>query len=65
MHMKHRSFLVSSTGSALAFAAPAACAVAVNAPSSGPDSLAGKTLKELREEYRFWLFDDFLPFMDK
>jgi len=27
--------------------------------------LAGRTLEDLREEYRHWLFDDFLPFMDK
>ena len=38
--------------------------------SSGPSAtddgmLAGKTLKELREEYRYWLFDDYLPFHDE
>lgn len=27
--------------------------------------LAGRTLEELREQYRYDLFDDFLPFMDK
>ncbi len=27
--------------------------------------LAGMTLEELREEHRHWLFDDFLPFMDR
>jgi N-acylglucosamine 2-epimerase len=27
-------------------------------------TLAGKSLADLREEYRYWLFDDFLPFMD-
>jgi len=35
------------------------------AAAGNPGNLAGKTLKELREEYRYWLFDDFLPFMDK
>lgn len=29
------------------------------------EKLAGKTLKELLKEYRYYLFDDFLPFMDK
>ncbi len=27
--------------------------------------LAGMTLEELREEHRYWMMDDFLPFMDK
>ena len=27
--------------------------------------LAGKSLRDLREEYRHWLFDDYLPFVDK
>ena len=26
--------------------------------------LAGRTLEVLRNEYRYWLFDDFLPFLD-
>jgi mannose/cellobiose epimerase-like protein (N-acyl-D-glucosamine 2-epimerase family) len=29
------------------------------------DRLAGRTLGTLRAEYRFWLFEDFLPFMDR
>ncbi|MCD4769565.1 MAG: AGE family epimerase/isomerase [Bacteroidales bacterium] len=29
------------------------------------DSLAGNTLKQLLEHHRYYLFDDFLPFMDK
>lgn len=27
--------------------------------------LAGRSLKDLREEYRYWLFDDYLPFIDR
>jgi N-acylglucosamine 2-epimerase len=27
--------------------------------------LAGRSLEELREEYRYWLFDDYLPFLDR
>jgi len=33
--------------------------------ASKVDKLAGKTLEELLKEYRYYLFDDFLPFMDK
>ena len=29
------------------------------------DTLAGRTPEQLREEYRYWLFDDFLPFFDR
>ena len=29
------------------------------------DKLAGQTLEQLLEQYRYYLFDDFLPFMDK
>lgn len=29
------------------------------------DKLAGKSLKELLKEYRYYLFDDYLPFLDK
>jgi len=29
------------------------------------DTLAGKSLEELLKEYRYYLFDDYLPFLDK
>ena len=29
------------------------------------DKLAGQTIEQLLEQYRYYLFDDFLPFMDK
>ncbi|MCK4343686.1 MAG: AGE family epimerase/isomerase [Bacteroidales bacterium] len=29
------------------------------------DKLAGQTLEQLLEQYRYYLFDDFLPFLDK
>ena len=35
----------------------------VRTPNTG--KLAGRTLEDLRKEYRRWLFDDFLPFYDK
>ena len=31
----------------------------------GNGTLAGKTLEELRDEYKYWLFDDYLPFLDR
>ena len=31
----------------------------------GIDRIAGVSLKQLLEQYRYYLFDDFLPFMDK
>lgn len=31
----------------------------------GIDGIAGQSLKQLLEQYRYYLFDDFLPFMDK
>ncbi len=36
-------------------------------PSSTTDEgkLAGKTLEELRDELRYWLFEDYIPFHDK
>ena len=33
-------------------------------PVTDNDKLAGMTLKELREQYRYELFDDFLPFVE-
>jgi len=34
-------------------------------PAAVEGQLAGKTLKELRDELRYWLFDDYIPFHDK
>jgi mannose/cellobiose epimerase-like protein (N-acyl-D-glucosamine 2-epimerase family) len=34
-------------------------------PGAVKGAIAGKTLAELREDYRYWLFTDFLPFMDR
>jgi mannose/cellobiose epimerase-like protein (N-acyl-D-glucosamine 2-epimerase family) len=67
--MKRRAFLGTSIGTGVAAAGLAGCGKAsTSSPNrvTGPDGkLAGKTLEELREEHRYWLFDDFLPFMDK
>ncbi len=69
--MKRRQFF--GTG-ALAGAAAAGLSCAQQAPeqtSAGPSAtdnnghLAGKTLVELREEHRYWLYEDYLPFLDK
>lgn len=66
--MKRRTFI----GTAGVAAAGLSCAAeSINmratpqAPAATDDGmLAGKTLTELREEYRYWLFDDYLPFHD-
>jgi len=69
--MKRRSFLGATVGTG-ALAAGLSCGTepaAVKSPAettvTDNGTLAGKTLEELREEYRYWLFDDFLPFLDK
>lgn len=36
-----------------------------DAPFHKIDQIAGLPLSKLREQYRYYLFDDFLPFMDK
>jgi N-acylglucosamine 2-epimerase len=66
--MKRRLFLGSAAGVAaygLAGSGKASAAASANRVTGPDGKLAGKTLAELREEHRFWLFDDFLPFMDK
>jgi len=66
--MKRRAFL-GVTAAAGAAAALAGCGkeAGKSAPPAGvsPVKLAGLTLEELREEHRYWLLDDFVPFMDK
>ncbi len=67
--MKRRTFI----GAASAAAAGWSCASAspvVNATPEAPSvtdggMLAGKTLDKLREEHRYWLFDDYLSFHDR
>jgi N-acylglucosamine 2-epimerase len=34
-------------------------------PAAVEGKLAGKTLEELRDELRYWLFEDYIPFHDK
>ncbi len=64
--MKRRSFIGTSAVGTLGLAAPGSGNAAVRAQAPARVStLAGKSLKDLREEYRYWLFDDFVPFMDK
>jgi mannose/cellobiose epimerase-like protein (N-acyl-D-glucosamine 2-epimerase family) len=67
--MKRRAFLGTTLGAGTAAVGLAGCGKttpSLTSITTGSDGkLAGKTLEELREEHRFWLFDDFLPFMDK
>ena len=70
--MKRRNFL---TGSAIASSGLLmginACSpkdgkkVSKNNSANEIDSLAGQPIKQILEQYRYYLFDDFLPFMDK
>ncbi|MEN8229396.1 MAG: AGE family epimerase/isomerase [Bacteroidota bacterium] len=69
--MKRRNFL---TGSALASSGLLmginACnpkdgkKISEDVSAAGTDRLAGQTMKQLLEQYRSYLFDDFLPFME-
>ncbi|MFA6470697.1 MAG: AGE family epimerase/isomerase [Candidatus Latescibacterota bacterium] len=67
--MKRRAFLGTTIGTgavAAGLAEGQVNATPLSRKATGQDNkLAGKTLAELREEHRYWLFDDFLPFMDK
>ncbi len=64
--MNRRIFLASAAGASyITDAGNAATPTRSSRSTPAPvRTLAGKPLKELREEYRFWLFDDYLPFMD-
>jgi mannose/cellobiose epimerase-like protein (N-acyl-D-glucosamine 2-epimerase family) len=69
--MNRRKFLGSSLGAAcLVSELPSGLARVKKravrvAPLSGTDKLAGKTLVQLRDQYKSDLFNDFLPFMEK
>ncbi len=70
--MKRRAFFGTSLGAGAAAAGLSCSNEQGGQPASSPEStvtdngrLAGKTLDELREEHRFWLFDDYLPFYHK
>jgi N-acylglucosamine 2-epimerase len=69
--MKRRTFFKASAGTAAALSGAAGCKIEKIQPirksKSAPDigELADLTLEKLREQYRYDLFDDFLPFLDK
>ena len=72
--MDRRSFIGATAGTAASLTGFAGCDSEQKQKSGagGTDQsvldengkLAGITLEELREEHRYWLLDDFLPFMD-
>ncbi len=70
--MKRRNFLAGSavTASGLLVGINACSTkdggkVPKDASAAEIDNLAGNSLEKLLEQYRYYLFDDFLPFMDK
>jgi len=73
--MKRRAFFGTSAGTAALLTGFTGCATEQKQPAKISQKektvldengkLAGMTLEGLREEHRYWLFDDFLPFMDK
>jgi len=64
--MKRRTFITTAPQSAAVLGGVAACSGdRGREPPGSPFTLAGKTLEELRGEYRSWLFDDYLPFLEK
>jgi N-acylglucosamine 2-epimerase len=70
--MKRRHFLTSAAAAGLTGAFNAASEPAVPATSFSsisidrlPDSIAGMSLTELRDDYRTRLFDGYIPFWDK
>ena len=65
--MNRRSFISVSAGTAAALAVTGCRIEKVQRVRRPIENLrlAGRTLEELREQYRYDLFDDFLPFMDK
>lgn len=65
--MKRRTFLETSVGTGALVSGLACAKEPVKKAPSVTDNgkLAGKTLEELREEYRYWLLDDYVPFLDK
>ena len=68
--MKRRTFIEASAASATAAAALTVLGGCTGEStetqvSNGTDTLAGYSLEELRELYRYDLFDDFMPFLYK
>lgn len=66
--MKRRAFFPAAAGTATAAFAGAGCRIEKMQPVPRPIEnlrIAGRTLEELREQYRYDLFDDFLPFVDR
>ncbi len=72
--MNRRQLLVASASTAIGLLGARRCGAAqpklqpsapATAGAQAGDQLAGRTLEQLRDRYRYDLFDDFLPFMDK
>ncbi len=71
--MKRRDFLTGSLiGTAALLSGIQGCDISSNKANAGSDlatekdgTLAGLSLEELREKHRYYLFDDFLPFLEK
>lgn len=66
--MKRRAFFRKSAGIGALLAGISGCKIEPTPrPPRSVDNwkIAGRSLEELREQYRHDLFDDFLPFMDK
>jgi len=69
--MDRRNFLKASAGTAAALSGGAGCRIERIQDEPGTRSvtddgrLAGLTLEELKKQYMYDLFDDFLPFLDK
>ncbi|MHB9028947.1 MAG: AGE family epimerase/isomerase [Candidatus Latescibacterota bacterium] len=63
--MRRRKFMGAAAGASAVLGGLAGGVESASASSGNAGNLAGKSLKELREEYRYWMFDDFLPFMEK
>ncbi|MBT4484074.1 MAG: hypothetical protein HOC71_10410, partial [Candidatus Latescibacteria bacterium] len=71
--MKRRNFLGAAAGTGALVSGLAGCAQEHDMEKrekpekivTDNGTLARKTLEELREEYRYWLLDDYLPFMEK
>ncbi len=63
--MKRRAFFGTSAGAAALAGLGGGTASAAGNSVAGGTELAGCSLQKLREEHRYWLFDDFLPFLEK
>ena len=69
--MKRRTFFKTSAGASALASGMTGCGNKREMATSGRQltiksvNITGFTLKELREQYRYDLFDDFLPFLDK